>query len=108
MQQDYIFDENDNNASPVIDLSSGSTADFMLSLTSLFLRMMYTLKKQIAIPLIIKQGKFNDVIIGTTWEFTLPHMADSQKETEIIKFILDCGLGERNSLGFGFMNIKNR
>ncbi|MGC1931947.1 MAG: CRISPR-associated endoribonuclease Cas6 [Candidatus Nitrosopolaris sp.] len=88
----------------LIDMSSGSTNDFMLSLTSFFQRLICTLKKQIAIPLNIKRGNFNEVIIGTTWEFTLSRIIDMEKDIKIIRF-MD---GERNSLGFGFMNIKTR
>ena len=98
----------DNDEALFIDMSSGSKNDFMLSLTSFFQRLICTLKKQIAIPLKIKEGNFNEVIIGTTWEFTLSRIIDMEKDIKIIKFILDCGLGERNSLGFGFINIKTR
>jgi hypothetical protein len=48
-----------------IDMSPRLTTDFMLSLTSFFQRLTFTLKKQIAIPLVIKQGNFNEVVIGT-------------------------------------------
>lgn len=39
-------------------------------------------------------------VIGSLWEFTFSEIIPK----EIQLFALDCGLGERNSLGFGFMN----
>ena len=42
------------------------------------------------------------IVIGTVWEFQFQDL----KDTEIIQFALDSGLGERNSMGFGFMNLK--
>jgi CRISPR-associated endoribonuclease Cas6 len=41
-------------------------------------------------------------VIGSLWEF----LFDNELNTEILQFGLDCGLGERNSMGFGFMNVK--
>jgi CRISPR-associated endoribonuclease Cas6 len=42
------------------------------------------------------------IIIGTLWEFVFNPNLDKK----LINFILDVGLGERNSLGFGFVNLK--
>jgi CRISPR-associated endoribonuclease Cas6 len=39
-------------------------------------------------------------VIGSLWEFVFSETIPK----EIQLFALDCGLGERNSLGFGFMN----
>jgi CRISPR-associated endoribonuclease Cas6 len=39
-------------------------------------------------------------VIGSLWEFVFSETVPN----EIQLFALDCGLGERNSLGFGFMN----
>ena len=41
-------------------------------------------------------------VIGSLWEFSF----DNELNTDILQFGLDCGLGERNSMGFGFMNLK--
>jgi CRISPR-associated endoribonuclease Cas6 len=57
--------------------------------------------KQIAIPLSMGQGKYRSIVIGTNWLFGF---ADPQMAT----FALDAGLGELNSLGFGFMNVRER
>ena len=58
----------------------------------------FTFKKQISTKIEIE----NDLvpIIGSMWE--LGFTSSIQKEVQL--FALDCGLGERNSLGFGFMN----
>jgi CRISPR-associated endoribonuclease Cas6 len=66
-----------------------------MSTSQLFTR--WAFKKQISTRLFIKGSE--QVIIGTTWEFGFnPNYKD------LIQFGLDSGLGERNSLGFGFMN----
>jgi len=40
---------------------------------------------------------------GSMWEFSWTHVDDEQNQ--IIEFGLDAGFGERNSMGFGFVNI---
>ena len=47
----------------------------------------FVFKKQISTKIVMKNTE--QVVIGTVWEE-----------------ILDVGLGERNSMGFGFMNLK--
>ncbi len=58
----------------------------------------YEFKKQVSTKIEQKGAKFT--IIGTLWKLKfspdVPHALQ--------KFVLDCGLGERNSLGFGFVN----
>ena len=44
---------------------------------------------------------FNQVVIGTVWEFAF----NPDFNPDLIQFALDAGLGERNSMGFGFMNL---
>lgn len=56
-------------------------------------------KKQVSTRVFIKG--FEQVIIGSQWEFGF----NNGNNKEIVQFALDAGLGERNSLGFGFMNI---
>ena len=55
--------------------------------------------KQVAIPLSMGQGRFRSVVIGTNWLFGFV-------DPELAGFALDAGLGELNSLGFGFMNVR--
>ncbi|MEM4915538.1 MAG: CRISPR-associated endoribonuclease Cas6, partial [Nanopusillaceae archaeon] len=41
-------------------------------------------------------------VIGSIWEFVFSYLDKEQKK--ILEFGIDCGFGERNSLGFGFIN----
>jgi CRISPR-associated endoribonuclease Cas6 len=41
---------------------------------------------------------------GSMWEFSWSHMDDAQRR--VIEFGMDAGFGERNSMGFGFVNIR--
>jgi CRISPR-associated endoribonuclease Cas6 len=59
-----------------------------------------TFKKQISTRLYVHETE--QIVIGSLWEFSF----DSDLNMELLQFALDCGLGERNSMGFGFMNIK--
>jgi CRISPR-associated endoribonuclease Cas6 len=43
------------------------------------------------------------MIIGSIWEFCFSYLSKEQRR--ILEFGIDCGFGERNSLGFGFMNV---
>jgi CRISPR-associated endoribonuclease Cas6 len=61
----------------------------------------FKFKKQIATRVFIKDN--NHIILGTLWEFVFDQYSIDKR---LIEFALDCGLGERNSLGFGFMNLK--
>ncbi|MGC8935589.1 MAG: CRISPR-associated endoribonuclease Cas6 [Thermoproteota archaeon] len=42
-------------------------------------------------------------IVGSIWDFIFTHLSEEQKK--LLEFGVDCGFGERNSLGFGFMNV---
>lgn len=55
-------------------------------------------KKQVSLRLNIHGNEH--VVIGTLWEFIF-----YEPVSELVQFGLDCGFGERNSLGFGFMNL---
>ena len=58
------------------------------------------LKKQVAVHLRKEQREAR--IIGTKWIFEKRHYPKELRK--FYKFILDCGLGEKNSMGFGFVN----
>jgi len=45
-------------------------------------------------------------VFGSLWRFNLNYLSGEQQR--IIQFGLDAGLGELNSLGFGFTNMSNR
>jgi CRISPR-associated endoribonuclease Cas6 len=64
---------------------------------SLFQKLKF--KKQISTRVLMKD--FSQVIIGTVWEFVFSPPFNS----DLIQFALDAGLGERNSMGFGFVNL---
>jgi CRISPR-associated endoribonuclease Cas6 len=59
----------------------------------------FKFKKQISTRLFINNSE--QIIIGTLWEFIFEGWGDKK----LIEFALDVGLGERNPLGFGFMNL---
>lgn len=42
-------------------------------------------------------------MIGSIWEFGFSYLDDKKKK--LLEFGIDCGFGERNSLGFGFVNV---
>jgi CRISPR-associated endoribonuclease Cas6 len=60
----------------------------------------YKFLKQIATKVSPGIGLQKATIIGTNWQFLLNGVS------ELVRFALDTGLGELNSLGFGFMNVK--
>lgn len=66
----------------------------------LFLFQKFKFKKQVSTKVPLKG--FDQVVIGTVWEFGF----DADANRDMIQFALDAGLGERNSLGFGFVNLK--
>ena len=46
-------------------------------------------------------------VFGSLWQFKFDNLTGEKKK--IISFALDCGLGELNSLGFGFLNkVRSR
>ena len=63
----------------------------------------FTFKKQVSTRILI--GDRSIPIIGSLWEFCFfKHI-----KQDFQLFALDCGLGERNSMGFGFVNpIKDK
>jgi len=61
----------------------------------------FKFKKQVSTRVPMKG--FDQVVIGTTWEFEFDNA-----NVDMVKFALDSGLGERNSLGFGFMNVLDK
>jgi CRISPR-associated endoribonuclease Cas6 len=63
----------------------------------------FTFKKQVSTRILIRDRFIP--IIGSLWEFSFFNHVNQ----DIQLFALDCGLGERNSMGFGFMNpIKEK
>jgi len=58
----------------------------------------YDFKKQVSTKVELANSKIP--VIGSLWELEF----SANIHPTIQKFALDCGLGERNSLGFGFVN----
>lgn len=67
----------------------------------------FLFKKQVCNHLVISEngsGAKEFRVFGSIWEFTFQHLIKEQRE--LLQFGLDAGLGERNSLGFGFLDVK--
>ena len=63
----------------------------------------YVFRKQVAVKLEKRGSEF--IIIGSHWKFNVPKIAFSDEQLKrFYLFLYDCGLGEKNSLGFGFVN----
>lgn len=63
----------------------------------------FLFKKPVCNHLVIDGREFR--VFGSLWEFTFDHLTREQRE--LLLFGLDAGFGERNSLGFGFMDARN-
>ena len=61
------------------------------------------LLKQVSTKLSTGAGTQRITVIGTNWKFGF---AGGGAARELVRFALDTGLGELNSLGFGFMNLQ--
>jgi|FaiFalDrversion3_1042247.scaffolds.fasta_scaffold01134_1 CRISPR-associated endoribonuclease Cas6 len=85
-----ISSKNDPNKESKIDKDSKR---YIINIKTLRFR------KQISTKVVI-HGK-EHIIIGTLWDFII-----DDTQLNILRFIIECGLGERNSLGFGFINIR--
>jgi len=42
-------------------------------------------------------------VVGSTWRFYFT--STDRARLELLRFALDAGLGERKSMGFGFLNV---
>ena len=58
-------------------------------------------KKEVSI--VVKKDDKSFVIIGTMWEVLQKRIPRGYGR--FYRFITDCGIGEKNSLGFGFLNV---
>lgn len=70
---------------------------------NLFDRLMF--KKEVSMLLTRNGEAFN--IIGSVWAF-LKKTNINREQREFYEFLFDAGLGEKNSLGFGFVNPVKR
>jgi CRISPR-associated endoribonuclease Cas6 len=62
----------------------------------------FVFRKQVCNHLLIKNREVK--VFASLWEFHFSHLTREQRE--LLQFGLDAGFGERNSLGFGFMEVK--
>jgi CRISPR-associated endoribonuclease Cas6 len=62
----------------------------------------FVFRKQVCNHLLIKNREVR--VFASLWEFHFSHLTREQRE--LLQFGLDAGFGERNSLGFGFMEVK--
>jgi CRISPR-associated endoribonuclease Cas6 len=60
----------------------------------------FKFKKEVSTRTVV--DNYEQVIIASVWEFIFNYVNNQKRE--LVQFALDSGLGERNSLGFGFMN----
>lgn len=60
----------------------------------------FMFKKQVSTRVSMKG--LQQIVIGSVWEFWF----NDDTHKELLEFGIDCGFGERNSLGCGFMNMK--
>ena len=65
----------------------------------------YELIKTFAVPVTVTEGQEMTYILSK-WEFSYTVRDDHHRRH--LNLALDCGLGERNSLGLGFMNITDK
>ena len=63
----------------------------------------YRFRKSVSNHLVIDGNEI--VVIGSLWEFHFSRLSQEQKK--ILEFAVDCGFGERNTYGFGFVNLKS-
>jgi len=72
----------------------------------LFDRMFF--KRQVATHIRKNQAEF--LFLGTLWEFEIDllriNREKNEKKIKFDEFIMDCGLGEKNSFGFGCVNMQ--
>lgn len=73
-----------------------------LNLNRVKLFNIYEFKKEVSVVLEIK-GK-NVILVGSLWKFTTEPITKDNES--IFRFMIDSGIGEMNSLGFGFLNIQ--
>ena len=65
----------------------------------------YELIKTFAVPVTVTEGQEMTYVLSK-WEFSYTVRDDHHRRH--LNLALDCGLGERNSLGLGFVNITDK
>ncbi len=61
-------------------------------------------EKRVDVVVNVQKDNSKFIIIGTVWDELIK--SNVFEHSHLYRFIMDCGLGEKNSLGFGFVNTK--
>jgi len=61
----------------------------------------FKFKKSVVCHFVLKDIEVK--VVGSVWEFIFLEL--EKKRRELLKFGLECGFGEKNSFGFGFINV---
>ncbi|MDI6819873.1 MAG: CRISPR-associated endoribonuclease Cas6 [Candidatus Hodarchaeaceae archaeon] len=62
----------------------------------------FMFKKQVCNHVVLGGNEVK--VFGSVWEFAFSYLNEERKK--LLQFGLDCGLGELNSMGFGFINVE--
>jgi len=62
----------------------------------------FKFRKPVALRPVIK-GK-EQLVVGSLWEFYFSGLKYDRRKKKLLEFAIDCGFGERNPYGFGFIN----
>ncbi|MDI6737704.1 MAG: CRISPR-associated endoribonuclease Cas6, partial [Nanoarchaeota archaeon] len=62
----------------------------------------YKFVRQVCNHLVINGKEYK--VIGSLWDFMFTRLGREQKR--VLDFGIDCGFGERNTYGFGFVNVR--
>jgi CRISPR-associated endoribonuclease Cas6 len=66
----------------------------------------FMFKKQVCSHIVI--GGKEVRVFGSIWEFLFSYLNINKEQRKILQFGLDCGFGELNSMGFGFVNVSDK
>ncbi len=97
MDFNFFFDRLSDNA--VKKFNAYYDDDFVLN-NSLFSS--FEFNREVSVRMQIHQNKF--IVIGSLWN--LFEVDIDSENRKFYNFLFDCGLGEKNSLGFGFLNNR--
>jgi CRISPR-associated endoribonuclease Cas6 len=97
---DLFLSQIESNLSKKYDEYHKPGNDMKIPMRQSSLFQKFKFRKQISTRILMKNAE--QIIIGTLWDFGF----EGSEDKILIQFALDTGLGERNSMGFGFMNIK--
>jgi CRISPR-associated endoribonuclease Cas6 len=96
---ELFFNQLESNLRKKYDSYHGRESDMMSHYEPVFNSSRFL--KQVAIEVPVTE-KYRQTVIGTKWLFKFAGGND------LVRFAVDCGLGELNQLGFGFMNVQQQ